>query len=107
MRKRSYGKAGISPPATRTLVLQVKVQPRSSQQQIVFTGEKECRIWIHSAPDKGKANREVIQVLSDHFGIAGSHICIIGGEKSRNKRIEVTLPKPIRKGRHVSDGGAT
>ena len=54
MTKGSQETNGASLQETGILVLQAKVQPRSSRRRILFTGEKECRIWIHTAPDRPK-----------------------------------------------------
>jgi uncharacterized protein (TIGR00251 family) len=94
-------------PAAGFLILQVKVQPRSSRRRILFTGETECRIWIHTAPEKGKANKEVIRMLADHFGIAISQLRVIRGETARHKRIEVKLTAPSAQQTHASEGKIT
>ena len=47
------------------------------------------RIRVTSKPEKGKANREVIELLAKYFGKSKSEIRILAGEKSRSKIIEI------------------
>jgi hypothetical protein len=49
----------------------------------------EIKIGIQSEPQKGKANKELLEKISKHFKISKSHIRIISGEKSRKKIIEI------------------
>lgn len=49
----------------------------------------EIMISIKSPPERGKANAELVQVLSEHFGVEPSRVRIISGMKSRKKLVEV------------------
>jgi hypothetical protein len=49
----------------------------------------EIKIGIQSEPQKGKANKELLEKISKHFKISKSSIRIISGEKSRKKIIEI------------------
>lgn len=46
------------------------------------------KISVRAAPEKGKANAEVIEVLAEWLGVARKQVRIVGGETSRNKRVE-------------------
>ncbi len=50
------------------------------------------KVRITARPEKGKANKEVIKVLAEHFKVPASGIRIVSGLKSRNKVIEVLFP---------------
>ncbi|MEM2947986.1 MAG: DUF167 domain-containing protein [Candidatus Anstonellales archaeon] len=43
------------------------------------------KVWVESKPEKGKANRELVQKLSEIFGSAE----LVSGQKSRRKFVEV------------------
>ncbi|MBU2522766.1 MAG: DUF167 domain-containing protein [Nanoarchaeota archaeon] len=66
----------------------VKVIANSSQQKIE---EKDGTLKIHlkAVPMKGKANEELIEVISKHFKVKKSQINILKGHKSNIKEVEV------------------
>lgn len=49
----------------------------------------ELRIYLTAVPVDGKANRELIKLLSEKLIVSKNKISIIGGEKSKEKIIEV------------------
>lgn len=71
--------------SAKTIRLEVKVQPRSRNQQILKIGDGEYKVRVLSPPAGGKANKEVIAVLASHFGLPPSRVKIKQGQKSRHK----------------------
>lgn len=70
-------------------LLSVKVKPNSKQQKVE---QQEDGCWIvhlKSPPVDGKANAELIKVLSDRFDVPKSRITIRSGASSKLKRIEI------------------
>lgn len=65
---------------------EVTVSPKSSRSEAVIDGDS-IKIYLNSPPADGKANAELIKLLSKKLHIAKSSICIIKGEKSRKKKI--------------------
>jgi len=54
--------------------------------------EKELpflKVYLTAVPVRGKANKELIKLLSKELGVGKSKISIIKGEKSSEKIIEV------------------
>ena len=49
----------------------------------------EIVVGITSEPQKGKANKELIEKISKHFDVPKSNVRIISGEKSRKKLVEI------------------
>jgi uncharacterized protein len=47
------------------------------------------KIKVAASPEKGKANRALIEFLSEHLDVAKSRIRIMSGETSQVKRIHV------------------
>ena len=71
-------------------VLSVRVTPKASQNAVtgLYTaadGHVSLSIKVTAAPDKGKANKAVIEVLSDELGFAKTAFVLIRGETDRNK----------------------
>jgi hypothetical protein len=49
----------------------------------------EITVGITAKPQKGKANKELIEKISEHFGVSKFNVRIVSGEKSRKKLVEV------------------
>jgi len=46
-------------------------------------------VWLTSAPVDGIANRELIALVADRFGVAKSGVRIVSGRTSRHKLLEI------------------
>jgi uncharacterized protein (TIGR00251 family) len=71
------------------MIIKVKIIPNAHKNSIEGFQEDTLKIKIKAPPDKGKANEELIDFLSDIFSIAKSQIRIISGHSSRLKKIEI------------------
>ena len=70
--------------------LAVRVTPRASRNEIVeVQSDGTVRIHITSPAHEGKANDELIEFLSDIFGVPKSSIDIVAGANGRDKLITV------------------
>ncbi len=70
-------------------ILVVKVQPKSYRQELIPTSETEFKARLISAPEKGQANKELMELLADHLNLKPSQLKIIRGGTSRIKMIEI------------------
>ncbi|MBD1944524.1 DUF167 domain-containing protein [Coleofasciculus sp. FACHB-712] len=68
---------------------QVKVKPNSKNQRIEEAEDGSLTVHLKSPPVDGKANEELIQILSKKFNISKSRIFIKSGLSSRNKLVEI------------------
>ena len=69
------------------IVVSVKVQPNASRDRVVGEYGDQLKIAVTVAPEKGKANKVVIKVLSRLLGVKSSDIEILSGETSRDKKV--------------------
>ena len=70
------------------VIVNVRAQPRSSRAGIDgLFGTDALKGRIRSAPVDGKANKELIEVLADAFGLPKSAVVFKGGETSKTKRL--------------------
>ncbi|MCP4265371.1 MAG: YggU family protein [Candidatus Brocadiaceae bacterium] len=69
------------------IVVSVKVQPNASKDRVVGEHAEQLKIAVTVAPEKGKANKAVIKVLSKSLGVKSSDIEILSGETSRDKKV--------------------
>ncbi len=73
------------------MLIRVKVLPNSRRNTVTKTGESSYEARLNAAPEKGKANAKLVELLAKHFGVPKSAIRIIKGNKSRNKSVEVNI----------------
>ena len=69
--------------------LQLKVVPKASRNRIVGWVGERLKIQVTAAPERGKANDAVIEVLAAALGVPRSRVRIIGGETSPMKTVEI------------------
>jgi uncharacterized protein len=66
----------------------VKVTPRAKQNKIAGFKNGALCVYITAPPVGGKANKALIEFLSDEFGVSKSDILILRGETSRDKVLQ-------------------
>ncbi|MGO9377680.1 MAG: DUF167 domain-containing protein [Dissulfurispiraceae bacterium] len=71
------------------IIIEVKVDPRSSRNEIVGVVDKTIRIKLTPPPVGGAANELLIRFLAEKFGIRKSDVTIMKGELSRHKLIKL------------------
>ncbi len=69
------------------VILNVRAQPRSSKAGIDGVMGDAVKVRIKSAPVDGRANKELIETLSEAMGLPKSSVIFKGGETSKTKRI--------------------
>ncbi|NGX57849.1 MAG: hypothetical protein K940chlam3_00746 [Chlamydiae bacterium] len=69
------------------IILNVKIIPKSQNDLIVGWEENILKIRLNAVPEKGKANRALINLLSKRLKISKTRISLISGETSRQKRV--------------------
>ena len=69
--------------------ISVKIRPNSKVVSVDKTADREFLVKVKSPPKEGRANAELVEVLSCHFGVPKSRITIVRGEGSRNKIIDI------------------
>lgn len=72
------------------MYLRAKIIPKSSKNEIIETlKDGTIKIRIKAAPEKGKANAELIKFLSKKYNISKDKISIISGKTERIKLIKI------------------
>ena len=46
-------------------------------------------VYVNAPPLEGKANKAVIEALTEHLGIKKGKVVLVRGEKSKNKVFEI------------------
>jgi len=70
------------------MTIEVVVKTNSKESKVVIKGNVYC-VYTKSPAKEGKANEEVIELLSKHFDIPKSTISIKQGFKYRRKIIQI------------------
>src|SRR5258708_6017007 len=77
---------------TRTssgVVFKVRVQPRSSKNEIVGVMDGALKIRLQAPAVENRANQELCEFLAELLKRPKSAVRILSGERSRNKRVEI------------------
>ena len=82
-------------PGRGGMLLAVRVTPKASRDEITglhaaADGARSLAVKVTAPPDKGKANKAVIEVLAKASRLPKSAFSIVSGETERNKTVLVT-----------------
>jgi len=73
-----------------TLIVRVRVFPRSNRNEISGIANGQLRIRTTTAPTDGKANRAVAGILAQAFGVSAANVCLRHGGKNRDKLFAIS-----------------
>jgi uncharacterized protein (TIGR00251 family) len=77
------------PIERRSVLIRVHVTPNAKQASVVKVGEAELEVRVDEAAMGGRANKRLLEILSEHFRVPKSRISIVRGARSRDKVLEV------------------
>jgi len=72
------------------MFINVKVITNAAKNEIIKKTKNDLIIKLTTAPEKGKANRKLLQLLSDYFDIPKLNIHIVKGKYNAKKIINIT-----------------
>ena len=70
--------------------IRVRVTPNARRPSVTKLSESEFEVKVDAQALEGRANKRLVEILAEHFGIAKSKLVIVSGAKSRDKVLEVT-----------------
>lgn len=71
------------------MIIRVKVIPKSSLNKIIGFEKDVLKIKCTAVPEKGKANAEVIALLSKYYKVPKSAITLLRGRTNSLKLFEI------------------
>jgi uncharacterized protein len=74
------------------MLISVRVTSGAKEARVTKTGETSFEVRVDEKAVGGRANRRLLEILSEYYGIPKSKIIIVRGEKSRDKLVNVVLP---------------
>ncbi len=69
--------------------LSIIAHPNSKNPRIEKDLLGATHVYVNAPPLEGKANKAVIEALTEHLGIKKGKVVLVRGEKSKNKVFEI------------------
>ena len=79
----------MPPNPGESCTIKVRVQPKSSRNQVGGFQDGTLRVRVTAAPTEGQGNAAVIALLAKTLGVSKSRLGIIRGYSSRDKVVSV------------------
>lgn len=73
-------------------IVNIRVTPNAKNDEISGPYGEGVKIRLRAPAVEGKANQALIAFLAKTFGVSRSSVRIAGGDKARNKRVEIHGP---------------
>ncbi len=67
-------------------VVPVRAQPGAKKDAVLGERDGSLRVCVTAAPERGKANEAIVEVLAEALKCRRSQITLLSGETSREKR---------------------
>lgn len=71
------------------MLIRVFVTPNARVASVAEVGENSFEVKVDERAEGGRANKRLLEVLSNYFNVPKSKISIVSGAKSRDKIVEV------------------
>jgi hypothetical protein len=69
--------------------LRLRVAPGSSRSRIVGRYGDGWKVAVAAAPERGRANEAVVELLADALGLARRDVSVVSGHTGREKIVEL------------------
>jgi uncharacterized protein (TIGR00251 family) len=80
------------------LILNVRVQPRASRDQIAGVLGERLKIRLSAPPVDGKANQALLRFLAQLCAVPVAQVTLLGAQTGRNKRVRIENPRRLPRG---------
>ncbi len=71
-------------------IVYVRVTTRAKTRTVSAAEDGTLGVRTPKAPHDGQANEDVVDMLAEYFAVPKSFIKIVGGQSSRQKKIEIS-----------------
>lgn len=79
--------------------LRLRVKPGARRSEIVGVHGGALKVSVNAAPERGRANAAVVELLAEVLGVPRASVSIVAGESSQDKVVVVALPAEELAGR--------
>lgn len=80
----------------------VRAQPKARRNAIVGEHQQALRVAVRQAPEDGKANAAIVELLAEALQVAKSRVQILRGAAGRNKQVLVVGLSPDELARRIA-----
>jgi uncharacterized protein len=70
--------------------IEIKAVPNAPKSEVVGWLGESLKVKVHAPPVEGKANAALCTFLAEMLGVQKRMICVIRGDSSRGKILEIT-----------------
>jgi uncharacterized protein (TIGR00251 family) len=81
-------------PSSQGYVLRITVVPGASRTEVVGLLGDRLKLRVAAAPEKGAANRKLLEFLAARLGLPKKAVRLSSGAQSREKIVEVLDSSP-------------
>ncbi len=67
----------------------VRVTANSRKPRVLAESDSALKVWVDAPALDGRANKRLVEILSDHYDRPKSCFSIVSGLKHRNKIVEI------------------
>lgn len=78
-----------SQPKLKIVIISVKVITKAKKEKVEQLRDGSYKVWVSAVPEKGRANKRVIELLAEYFQKTKQNIQIIRGKVSDRKFVEI------------------
>lgn len=71
------------------MTIRVRAIPNARQNSLEPLEGGGFKVRVQAPPDRGAANRAIIQLLAKHWSVRKRDICLVVGEHSRDKVFQI------------------
>jgi len=72
-----------------SMLIRVRVTPNAKEVRVTKTSEDSFEVKVDERATGGRANKRLLEILSEHFNVPKSKILIVRGAKSIDKMVEI------------------
>jgi hypothetical protein len=76
--------------------LNIRVITSAKKDKIVDLGSNNLKVKLAVPPIKGKANKKLVRLLADYFGVNKGCVDMISGVKSKSKVVRIVGEKKCK-----------
>ncbi len=73
------------------MILTVHVKPGARKNELTWLDDTTAKASVTAAPEKGKANEAVIDLVAEHYQLAKSRVRLVRGATTRIKQLSIDV----------------
>jgi uncharacterized protein len=86
------GAPDFSPDASgQSVRMRLRVSAGASRRRVLGVHGGALKLSVKTPPERGKANKDVLALVAETFGLATSDVSIVAGETSPDKVVRLAL----------------